>query len=95
MNTQLHPVLQKQADMLAEAIPSAELRWNGTGVVLIRNEYGLSWAGERQTLPSGSTPLAVYQGVIGGQGWTEDEVRAFQNAVGAPVVYEFEVRQGN
>lgn len=86
-----HPLLQAEADRLRESIPDAEQHWEGTAIVLVRNGWGLSWRGERQTLPSGSTPLALNEAAICGQGWTEAEVRAFQAATDAPVVYEFKV----
>lgn len=68
----------------------ATLAWDGTGAVLYRNGWGLSWAGERQTLPSGSTPLGMGHEAITGQGWMDHEVRAFARVTNAFIVYEFE-----
>ena len=87
-----HPVLQVQAE--ASKAAGMAFWFDGTALTWVRDGYALSWAGERQTLPSGSTPLQVNGGkIIEGQGWSEDEVQAFHTITEAPVIFEYRVSE--
>ena len=87
----LHPALAAEAT--ASAAAGMTYTFHGTALVWQRDGWALSWAGERQTLPNGSTPLQVNGGTpICGQGWTAEEVQQFGAIVQAPVVYEYRMR---
>ena len=89
---QYHRALQPQADASTQA--GMPFWFDGTALTWVRDGWALSWAGERQTLPSGSTPLQVNGGPpICGQGWTEFEVQAFRAITSASVVYEYQVSE--
>ena len=84
----LHPALAAQAK--ASEAAGMTYVFDGTALTWQRDEWALSWAGERQTLPNGSTPLQVNGSrPICGQGWTSSEVQQFREITGAPVIYEY------
>ena len=89
----LHPVLaaQVQTSRGVSVISDEpfDIEMDGTALVWLRDGWMLSWRGERQALPSGSSPLQVNGGhPISGQGWTAAEVQRFGEVTGAAVVFE-------
>jgi len=69
-----------------------DFEFHGTALVWRRDGWALSWRGERQALPSGSTPLKMGDGLpVCGQGWTEAEIDLFSQITGAPVIFEYPI----
>lgn len=89
--TNLHPVLARQvAESLTLGL-DMDVDIDGTALVWRRNGWELSWSGERQPLPRGSSPLQVMGGpAIEGQGWTGSEVESYHRITRAAVIYERE-----
>ena len=85
-----------QAEANSSRAAGMDYRFDGTALTWRRKGWALSWAGERQTLPSGSTPLQIKGGVpICGQGWTEAEVQLFHQITEAPVIFEYRTKEEN
>ncbi len=84
----LHPTLQAEAD--ASDKIGQEWEFDGTALVWRRHPAILTYAGERQALPSGAVVLKAHDGpAISGRRWTRDEVDAFNTIIGgAAVIYE-------
>lgn len=80
---------EERLDDLADSM-DAIWQYDGTAIVFSRNEWQLSHAGERQTLPIYSAPLMLGNSAICGQGWTETEVRQFAALLNADVTIIYE-----
>ena len=84
----LHPTLQAEAD--ASDKIGQEWEFDGTALVWRRDDAILTFAGERQALPSGAVVLKAHNGpAIAGRYWAKDEVDLFSTIIGgAAVIYE-------
>lgn len=78
---------EERIEDLADSM-GAIWQYDGTAIVFSRNNWQLSHAGERQTLPIYSAPLMLGNSAVCGQGWLEVEVRQFAALVGATIIFE-------
>jgi hypothetical protein len=84
-----------QAEANSSRSAGMDYWFDGTALTWRRKGWALSWRGERQALPSGSTPLQINGGLpICGQGWTEAEVQLFHQITEAPVIFEYRTTWG-